>query len=317
MDAATFDLVQSMLYAQRGLSVRNRFVDLADPPMRVHVTEVGSGEPLVLIHGGNSVAMSWLPLLPALASRFRVILPDRPGCGLTGPFDYRGVDLRAHGAAFVAGLLDGLGLERAALAANSMGGYFALAFAVEHPERVSRLILLGEPAGSSERAPLFHRLVGTRGLNALLYATVLRPPGDAVGLRQGWAKGRLVVHPDRVPDDLAECLAAGARLPGASRSWRRMVERVFVPAGSGVFARGMRATRALAPELARVSCPTLFLWGSEDPLGAPDVGRGLAERMPDARLVEIPDAGHLPWIDQPDRCATGILEFLPARPAEV
>lgn len=303
MDADDFDRMQRRLYAQRGLAATSRTVELRDPPVRVHVTEVGRGDPVILVHGGNSVAASWLPLVERLADRFHLVLPDRPGCGMTGPFDYRGVDLRRHGAAFIAGLMDGLGLDRAALAGNSMGGYFALAFAIAHPERVSRLVLLGEPAGSSERAPLFHRLVGTRGLNTVLYATALRPPRDAAGLRRGWGRAALVVDADRVPEDLAECLAAGTRLPGATRSWTTMVERVFVPPGRGLFARELRATRALGPELGAITCPVVLLWGSQDPLGAPAVGRELAERMPDARLIKVPDAGHLPWIDQPDLCA--------------
>jgi pimeloyl-ACP methyl ester carboxylesterase len=312
MDAATFDRMQSALYARRGVRATSRFVDLDDPPMPVHVTEVGDGEPVILVHGGNSVAASWLPLVPLLADRFHLFLPDRPGCGLTGEFDYRGVDLRAHSAAFIAGLMDALGLDRAALVGNSMGGYFALACAIAHRERVSRLVLLGEPAGSAESAGPFHRLVGTRGLNSLLYATTLRPPRDAVGLRSAWGRAGLVVHPDRVPDDLAGCLAAGARLPGARRSWTRMVERVFVPPGAGVFATGLRATRALAPDLPTVSCPVLFVWGSRDPLGSPDMGRGLADRMPDARLLVIEDAGHLPWIDEPEGCANAVCDVLAA-----
>ena len=306
MDADDFDRMQRRLYAQRGLAATSRTVELREPRVRVHVTEVGRGDPVILVHGGNSVAASWLPLVERLADRFRLVLPDRPGCGMTGPFDYRGVDLRRHGAAFIAGLMDGLGLDRAALAGNSMGGYFALAFAIAHPERVSRFVLLGEPAGSSERAPLFHRLVGTRGLNTVLYATALRPPRDAAGLRRAWGRARLVADADRVPEDLAACLAAGARLPGATRSWTTMVERVFVPPGRGLFARELRATRALGSELEGIICPVVLLWGSHDPLGAPDVGRALAERMPDARVIEVPDAGHLPWIDQPDICAEAV-----------
>ncbi|MDQ4214230.1 alpha/beta hydrolase [Microbacterium capsulatum] len=310
MDATAFARMQSLAYAGYGLEPETRFVDLPDPRMRACLHEVGQGDPVVLLHGGNSVAASWLPLLPALADEHRLILPDRPGCGLSGPFDYRGVDLRAHGAAFVERLLDGLGLDRAPLVGNSMGGYFALAFAIAHPERVARLVLLGEPAGSSARAVLFHRLVGTRGVNSLLYRTALRPPRDAAGLRAGWARAGLVADPSRVPDALGVCLAAGARLPWAVRGWTTMVERVFVPPGGGLFARELRATRALVPELGRIDCPVLFLWGSQDPLGAPDVGRGIAARLPDARLVEVEDAGHLPWIDQPELCGTAVAEFL-------
>jgi pimeloyl-ACP methyl ester carboxylesterase len=307
---ARFQRLQSALLHAEGVPAVSRFLDVPRPPLRVHVIEAGAGDPVVLIHGGNSVAIGWLPLLARLHSRFHLFAPDRPGCGLTTMFDYQGVDLRAHAVAFVTGLLDGLGLPRATLLANSMGGFFALAFAIAEPARVSKLVLLGEPAGSGVIPSRFHRMVGTRMLNTLLYSTVMRPPTDAAGMRKGLARAGLVADPGRVSEALLECLAAGARLPGAVVSWITMVERVFAPAGVGVFATRTTATWALRPELRRITAPTLFLWGDKDPLGTPDVGRELSALMPRARVEVVPDAGHLPWLDQPDFCAKQIVSFL-------
>ncbi len=303
---------QDAALADAGIVARSRFVDLRTPPLRVQVLEAGAGEPLLLIHGGNSVAASWAPLLPRLAPRFHLLMPDRPGCGLTTPFDYRGVSLRRHGVELVGGILDALGEDRVALAGNSMGGFFALAFAIEHPERVSKLVLLGEPAGASGHPSRFHRLTGTRGINALLYATMLRPARDAAAARAGLARGRIVATPGRVPDSLLECFAAGAQLPGAVRSWTTMVEQAFDPAGMGLLARRMTVTHALMPELEKLAAPTLFLWGDRDPFGTPAIGRMLADRMPDARLQVVADAGHLVWLDQPEVCAAAVSAFLGA-----
>jgi len=74
---------------------------------------------------------------------------------------------------FLRGVLDALGLGRVALVGNSMGGFFAMDFAMEYPEMVCKLVLLGEPAGADGDPRPFHRLVGTRGLNTVLYATAL------------------------------------------------------------------------------------------------------------------------------------------------
>lgn len=309
--AERFRRLQDVALAEAGVATTSRFIDVRTPPVRVHLLEAGAGDPVLLIHGGNSVAASWVPLLPQLASRFRLLMPDRPGCGLTTPFSYRNVDLRSHGVEFIRGVLEAIGLERVALVGNSMGGFFAMAFAIAHPERVSKLVLLGEPAGASGRADsLFHRLTGTRGLNALLYATALRPPADAAGARAGLARGRLVADPSRVPDSLLACFAAGARLPGAVRSWTTMVEQAVDPPGMGLFARRTTVTHALLPELDRLTAPTLFLWGDKDPLGTPDDGRRLVEQMPQARLEVIADASHLVWLDQPDACAEAVAAFL-------
>lgn len=308
---AQFRRLQEAALVDCGVAATSGFVDVQSPPLRVHVLETGTGEPLLMV-GGNAPAMLWAPLTARLASGFRLLMPDRPGTGLSTMVDFRGVDLRSHGVEFLRGMYETLGLSRAALIGNSMGGFFAMSFAIEHPEMVSKLVLLGEPANAAGKARRFqyHRLVGTRGLNTLLQATVLRPPAGAAEARAGLARGRLVADPGRVPDALLEGFAASARLPGAQRSLRTMVERVFVPAGMGLFTTRSLGTHTLVPELDKLTSPTLFLWGDRDPLGTPDVGRRLAAKMPDARLQVVEDAGHLPWLDQPDFCTASITTFL-------
>ena len=305
-----FRRAQEAVMAETGVTTTSRFLDVRTPPMRIHLLEAGVGDPVLMVHGGNGVAASWGPLIARLAPYVHLVMPDRPGCGLTGPFDYRGVDLRSHGAEFLRGVLDALGRERVALVGNSMGGFFAMSFAMRYPERVSRLVLLGEPAAADGRPRLFHRLVGTRGLNTLLYATALHPPKGPEGARAGLRKSRLVADPGRVSTALLACSAAGARLPGAAHSWTTMVEQVFSPHGMGLVASRTNGTHALLPELGALTAPTLFLWGDRDPFGRPDAGRALVERMPDARLEVVPDASHLVWLDQPDLCADAVVAFL-------
>ena len=111
------------------------------------VVELGEGPTLVLVHGGGDAGFNWYPVLGALADGRRVVVVDRPGHGLAEPFDYRGVDLLAHGTAFVADLLDALGVEKAELAGCSIGGLWTAAFALEAPDRVERLSLVGSPPG--------------------------------------------------------------------------------------------------------------------------------------------------------------------------
>ena len=309
-EVARFQQLQDAVFEESGVCATSRFAEIQTPPLRVHVLEAGAGDPVLLVHGGNSVAASWAPMLAPLAGDFHLLMPDRPGCGLTTTFDYRGVDLRTHGAGFLSGVLDALGHQQVAVAGNSMGGFFAMALALAHPERVSKLVLLGEPANAAGAPNRFHQLIGTRGVNTVLYKTALRPPADAGGARAGLARGRLVADPSRPSETLLECLAAAARLPGAVRSWTTMVEQVFVPPGRGLFARDTLGTHAMVPELGRLTAPTLFVWGDKDPLGTPDIGRMLAGKMPDARLEVVDDAGHLPWLDHPKACADAIATFL-------
>lgn len=303
-----FRALQATALSGAGVRATSRIVET--PPLRTHVLEAGAGEPVLLVHGGNSVAAGWTPLLARLQHRFHLYAPDRPGCGLTTQFNYSGVELRAHGAWLLGATLDALGLARAAVIGNSMGGFFALAFALAHPERVSKLLLIGEPAGSAAKSSLYHRLVGTRGVNTLLFATALRPPADAAAVRAGLRRGKLVVEARALEDDLARCLAAGAQLPGAVEAWLTMVERAFEPAGGALFARRNLVTHALRPELKNLRPPTLLLWGEQDPFGSPALGSELAALMPAGRCETLAGAAHLPWLDVPDLCAEKITEFL-------
>ncbi|HEY0780458.1 MAG TPA: alpha/beta hydrolase, partial [Gemmatirosa sp.] len=307
-----FAAAQGRLLARYGVQARERYVTLGAPPLRTHVLEAGpeagAGEPVLLLHGGGSVAAEMTPLLAALQPRFHVYAPDRPGCGLTDMVDYTVVAptiaaFRAHAVAFVGAVLDALGLATASLVANSMGGYWALAFALAHPERVRRLVLVGEPAGSAEHAPLMQRLLGVPAVSQLLRATALRPTPDHI--RESYAR-ILVAHVDRVPQELLDCAYAAAVLPGAQRAWYSMLDQVTHVRGAS------ELTYALRPELPRLAVPTLFVWGDRDTFGSSAEGQAMSRLMPNGRAEVIADAGHLVWLDQPARCAELVTGFLAA-----
>lgn len=287
-EVRAFEQAQQLVLDTFGIAAQSRYVQLQTPPLRVHVLEMGRGKPVVFIHGGNAVAVQLAPLLAALHGSFHLFAPDRPGCGLTEPFDYRDVPFRHHAVQFVAGVLDALGLPRAALVANSMGGYWALVFALAHPERVTKLVLVGEPAGSAPlQGPLPPR------------PAQAQPTLDDI--RASYA-ARLVAHPERIPAALLEASHAAALLPGAARAWDTMLERIRQ--------ERLGLTYALRPELGRLRPDTLFIWGDKDTFGSPTLGVEMAALAPNARCEIIEDAGHLPFLDQPERCAQLTSAFL-------
>ena len=150
----SFKSAEEKLFRETGTQTRSRTIQIHDPAANVaHVRVLETGpegaRPLVMIHGGNSVAAGWEPLLSLLKDDFHIYAPDRPGCGLTDKLDYRGIPFCEHALAFIGGVLDGLNLPKVTLVGNSMGGYWSLLYALAHPERVERLVLIGEPAGSS------------------------------------------------------------------------------------------------------------------------------------------------------------------------
>src|ERR1700761_5808098 len=148
-----FRRAQERALAKYRVQAQSRFVTLNKPALKVHVLEAGRGHPVVLIHGGGTAAVTLAPLLSALAESFKCFAPDRPGCGLSDRFDYANAPFRQHAVDFVTSLLDALKLPKAALVGNSMGGYWAIVFALAAPERVTKLVLVGGPAGSAPPPP--------------------------------------------------------------------------------------------------------------------------------------------------------------------
>lgn len=283
-------------FVLEGVAPQERYVDLDRPRLRVRVLEVGAGEPVLFVHGGGGSAAQWAPLLARIRSR-RLIAVDRPGCGLTSGFDNRGVDLRAHAVDFLAGVLDGLGIEAVDIVASSMGATWSVWLAHEYPDRVRSLALLGCPAHiEGSGAPLPFRLLGVRGLNRVLYA--MEPTNDAHGRKTFRRMGH---DPSVVPEEIAVVQGRTEALPTYRTHWLSLMENVFPGARQAITLR--------LEELAQVRQPVRFIWGERDPFGPPSLGEAACRVMPDARLVTLV-AGHLPWIDEPDRSAGVVQELL-------
>lgn len=287
---------QQRYFAREGFVPRERYVALERPRLNVRVLEIGEGEPVLFVHGGGGSAAQWAALLARIRGR-RLLAVDRPGCGLTSGFDNRGVDLRAHAVDFLGGVLDALRIDAVDIVANSMGATWAVWLALDHPDRVRSLALLGSPAlidGSG--APLPYRLLGVRDLNRLLYA--MEPASDAHGRK---TFERLGHDPTSLPDELTTLQGRTEALPTYRTHWLSLMENIYPGA--------RQAVRLTLEEMARVSQPVRFVWGERDPFGPPSAGEAARAVMADARLTTVP-GGHLPWVDEPDRCADVIRELL-------
>jgi pimeloyl-ACP methyl ester carboxylesterase len=278
-----FEEAERRLFARFGLEVESRFLELPDPKLRARVIEIGSGEPVVLVHGAGLQAAIWAPLMAELRG-FRLIAVDSPGCGLTDPFLYTGVDLRRHAVSFLSSLLDALGIERAPLVGHSLGGLWSLRLAAERPERVSSLVLQGAPPILDMRGPFPFRLLGVPGLNRLLFA--LKPPS----VKQARKLVPQFLGPGAAANMEPEYINVWYRsdeLPGAGAAFRTLLERM-------IRLRGPRpGVRFDEDDFARVTQPTLFIWGESDVFGGPEYGRRASAAMPNARL-EVTPGGHSP-----------------------
>jgi pimeloyl-ACP methyl ester carboxylesterase len=290
---------QDRLLRHYGLAAVSRYVQLERPLLRAHLLEAGVGEPAIILHGGDGQAVDWAPLMSVLQRDLRMYAVDRPGFGLSDPFDYRRVDLRRHAADFVTALLDALELETATIIGGSMGGFFALATALERPERVRALVLVGMPAGIGASAPLPLRVVGgIPGMSRLFMANLGR--GTASRKRQYQRMFRVDLA--RIPDVFFDTQLAGLRIPGAKETWAVLLRRL-----AGL--RGLRDDAMLVDELPRIGQPTLVVWGEHDMVPV-RVGRTAAERMPNARFELMPGIGHFPFLEAARECGGLIVDFL-------
>lgn len=251
------------------------------------VIELGDGPPLLLVHGGLGEAFQWGPILAPLARRHRVLAVDRPGHGLADPFDYRNVDLFEHACRFISDVLDAAGLRSAPIVASSMGGLWAVVFALAHPERVPALVLPGATAGLSRELPLGFRLGMFPILKTLVRSLMKRPTRESV---RGFWRQILVAHPERLEDDFLD-LSVASQLRNTP-SWFSLLDRCNGPGG-------LKPELVLGEKWRQLSVPTTFVWGEKDAFGRPELAEAFAATNPRLRAVRIPDAGHAPWFDAP------------------
>lgn len=288
-----FEAAERRLFKEVGLDFRVRWIDIPSLGIKARVLEAGEGKPLVLVHGGAAFAANWAQLMSRLTDR-RLLAVDRPGFGLTPYVDHRR-GLHQMAVTFLADALDGLGLERTDFVVNSMGGLWTLWFALEQPGRVETMSQLGSPAlVEGTMPPIPMRLLSVPGLNRVVY----RLPSPPVLKLMGQ-------DPAKTPRTLTEAFEAARKMPDFERAWLTLLEACLSVGGIRV--------PFTAAELARVTTPTLLIWGKRDPFGGLDVARGVAAALPNSRLVELPDEGHLPWVGDPDRCAAEVEAFLLAK----
>lgn len=303
--AADRELEQAQAALLAGFAPETRVRRIRWSQGETQVFELGSGAPLLYVHGGLGGAYELVPILAALAENHRVLAVDRPGHGLADPFDYRGIDLLDHGRTFLRDVVDSLELPTVDVVANSLGAFLSVAFALDAPSRVSRLALVGAPFGIARKPPLQilplgFPLIGQR-LGRHFFTNVTRDSS-----RKFW--GQLIVrHPERVDDRLLDVDVAHTRrnvesmlsLIACIADWRRL---------------GYRREVILGDRWRALTMPTLLLWPEHDAWGSPEQGEALVATNTNLRLVRLPGAGHNAWIDDPETVVAEIERFLATEP---
>ena len=253
---------------------------------KIYWEEYGAGEPLLLIMGLGGSRQEWRRILPVMAEKYRVIVFDNRGVGETvftdEPFT---IPLMAADAKAV---LDAAHVESAHVLGMSMGGMIAQEFALHYPEMTRSLILTVTNCGGGESIP------ASLEVYFALQGRGVKTPEDAF-----WAMAPYIYDEQTPRERLAEDLAVREGNFTKPENFMRQLQAIM--SWQGTYSR-----------LLNIKAPTLVIGGVNDQLIPCANSKIIADRIPNARLVELENSSHIYTTDQPEKSIEAITEFLKA-----
>jgi len=258
--------------------------------------QAGEGPAVLLIHGMAGSSRTWRDVMPALAKDHRVIAPDLMGHGESAkPMgDY---SLGAH-ASGLRDLLGALGVERATIVGQSLGGGVAMQLAYQHPELVERIVLVSSGGLGREVSWMLRLLTlpATEYVMPVIFPAFARNGGDAVS--------RFITRIGFRSPNITEIWRAYSSLTEVENrhAFVRTLRSVVDPGGQSVSAQDRLYLTA--------GVPTMVMWGDADPIIPVEHGRAAHESMPGSRLEIFEGAGHFPHVEEPERFTELLADFI-------
>lgn len=298
---AGFRRAEEMVWDHFGLKPSEKVLPTRDGGI-VRLHEVGSGAPILFVHGSGGSGVYWAPLVKELAPHFRCILIDRPGWTLSTPIDYSDGDFGTTVASMQADLLDSLEVSKAHVIGGSIGDVYALRFAQYHSDRVLAVALIGGgPLTTEVRPPTFIRLL--RSPIGQLMVRIPQKPGMVRKQMEGLGH-KSSLDQGLIPNELIDLYSATSRHTDAMRHERDLVRSVLNRRG---WVPGFTFSRN---ELRDISAPTLMFFGSHDPVGTVEIWAQFVGSMPSGAIHIVSGAGHLNWYDKPEEAGARIRQHL-------
>ncbi len=262
--------------------IRTEFVP-GDP--RIAYDIVGSGDVVLFLHGIGGNRTNWHDQLPVFAKNYCAVAWDARGYGLSD--DYFGSLEFGDFACDIVRLLDYLGMDRANIVGLSMGGRIALDFVARFPERVSTLTLSGTRSSFAQRTQ--------------------KERDEFVRLRK-----MPLVDEEKNPADIAPTVARTLLGRRSKEAHFNQLVASISALHKDSYIKTIEASTYYdrTAVLEEIEVPTLLIYGGDDRLNGPSIGREIASQIPKAHYVEIPDAGHLCNIEAPEEFNSAILKFL-------
>jgi pimeloyl-ACP methyl ester carboxylesterase len=268
---------------------------------RVDVVDLGSGPPVVFIHGLAGSWQNWLEQLPVFARDHRVITFDLPGFG-SSEMPAEDISIPGYGR-WVDALLDELGVGSAAVVGNSMGGFIGAELAIQFPARVERLVLVSAAGLTIEHQRKERVLAMLRTFDKRLaaYTGWVGSRSDTFARRPRPRQllfGIVARHPELLPAPLVAEQVRGSGKPG------------FVPALDAL------TNYPIRDRLGEIACPTLIVWGAQDKLVPVRDADDFERLIPNARKVVWEETGHVAMLERPEAFNRLLAAFLDEEPGE-
>ena len=260
--------------------------------IRTHYVAAGEGEPLLLLHGLGASLMAWALNIEPLSQKFSVYAIDIPGHGDSEKpdIDY----LLPTAVDFVREFMNVLGIERASIAGNSMGGMVALRTAVEFPELVDRLVLV-DAAGLGREVAWFIRAMSLPVVGELMENPT--PRNTRMLLK------RIFYNPGLVQESLIREIYRTSVIPGSKRAFLKIIR-------GSIGLRGIHSKWIMADELEKINSPVLIVWGAQDRILPVSHATDAARRTPQVSLSIFDECGHWPQMEKGQEFNRLALDFL-------
>lgn len=268
------------------LTADDRMMEIAGAKVRVRIEGPEDAPPIILMHGFIYSLETWDAWAAALKTDHRVIRFDLLGHGLSGPDPQRRYSPEER-AAFVGDIMDALGVERAIIGGNSLGGLAAWRFASTAPERVEALIMVspgGYPANGVGDTPL------SPPPPMALFLRTAPEAGVALSL------GNIYGDDSKVTPEKVKLVGEMMRQPGNGEAFVQSIEEFSLPDPE--------------PMLKSITAPTLILWGAADIIIPPDNGRKMAAAIPNSKLIYYDGVGHVAQEEAPEETIADVKAFL-------
>ncbi len=258
------------------------------------VVDEGAGAPVVFSHGTPTWSFEWRHLINGLRSSHRCIAPDHLGFGLSPRPRDADYSPEAHAGRFTR-VLESLQLERYSLVVHDFGGPIALDGALDHPERLERLVIFNSIAWPFTADPRMRRMATLAGSSLFRFGYRHLNLSFLIG-RSAWGAG---------PRPAAMWEQYTSRFPDSDSRERVLWALAKSLAGSTTFFESLWQRRA---RLAHT--PIHLIWGMADSAFTPALLGRFREAWPHASVTELPRAGHWPHEEEPERCVEAVRAFI-------